>query len=161
VPDGVDAKHILGGQGNLWTEQIPNLRYAYYMTYPRAWALSEVFWSQKKDKNWGNFSKRMESHFQRYDVAQKRYSTAVYDPIITSKKDADKLVLHMASEIPGHDLHYAIDDVMPDNFSPKYSAPVTLPEGPITLRVQAYRNGQPIGHLITLTRKELEGRVNW
>jgi hexosaminidase len=161
VPDGVDAKHILGGQGNLWTEQIPSLRYAFYMTYPRAWALSEVFWSQKKDKNWDNFSKRIESHFQRYDVAQKRYSTAVYDPIITSKKDGDKLVLHMASEIPGLDLYYTIDDVMPDNFSPKYSAPVTLPEGPITLRVQAYRNGQPIGHLITLTRKQLEDRTGW
>ncbi len=161
VPDGVDANHILGGQGNLWTEQIPNLRYAYYMTYPRAWALSEVFWSQKKDKNWDNFSKRMEAHFQRYDAAQKRYSTAVYDPIVTTKKDGDKLVLHMAPEIAGLDLYYTIDDVMPDNFSPKYTAPVTLPSGPITLRVQAYRNGQPIGHLITLKREQLEARVDW
>ena len=161
IPDGVDAKYILGGQGNLWTEQIPNLRYAYYMTYPRAWALSEVFWSQKKDKNWEKFVPRMEAHFQRYDAAQKRYSTAVYDPIVTTKKDGDKLVLHMAPEIPGLDLYYTIDDVMPDNFSPKYTAPVVLPAGPITLRVQAYRNGQPIGHLITLKREQLEGRTDW
>lgn len=161
VPDGVDAKHILGGQANLWTEQIPNLRYAYYMTYPRAWALSEVYWSQKKDKNWDNFSKRMESHFQRYDVAGKRYSTAVYDPIITTKKDGDKLVLHMASEIAGLDMYYTIDDVMPDNYSPKYTTPVTLPKGPITLRVQAYRAGKPIGHLITLKREQLEERTWW
>ncbi len=161
VPDGVDAKHILGGQANLWTEQIPNLRYAYYMTYPRAWALSEVYWSQKKDKNWDNFSNRMESHFHRYDVAGKRYSAAVYDPIITTKKEGDKLVLHMASEIAGLDLHYTIDDVMPDNYSAKYTAPVTLPEGPITLRVQAYRAGKPIGHLITLKREQLEERTWW
>lgn len=161
APDGVDAKHILGGQGNLWTEQIPNMRYAFYMTYPRAWALSEVYWSQKKDKNWDNFSQKMEAHFKRYDMAQKRYSSAVYDPIVTTKMDGDKLVLHMAPEIAGLDLYYTIDDVMPDNFSPKYTAPVTLPAGPITLRVQAYRNGQPIGHLITLKREQLEDRVDW
>lgn len=161
IPDGVDPKYILGGQGNLWTEQIPNLRYAYYMTYPRAWALSEVFWSQKKDKNWDNFTKRMEAHFQRYDAAQKRYSAAVYDPIVTTKIDGNKLVLHMESEIPGLDMYYTIDDVMPDSFCPKYTSPVTLPEGPITLRVQAYRNGAPIGHLITLKREQLEARVDW
>ena len=34
VPDGVEARYILGGQGNLWTEQIPTLRHAEYMTYP-------------------------------------------------------------------------------------------------------------------------------
>ncbi|MCX6302559.1 MAG: beta-N-acetylhexosaminidase, partial [Bacteroidia bacterium] len=50
VPDGVDAKHILGGQGNLWTEQISTLRQAEYMAWPRGWALSEVLWSPDKKK---------------------------------------------------------------------------------------------------------------
>ncbi len=161
VPDGVDAKHILGGQGNLWTEQTPTFRYLEYMTYPRAWALSEVFWSQKKDKNWDSFAKRMEAHFQRSDVAGKNYSKAVYDPIVSAKKDGDKLVLVMAPEMPGLDLFYSIDDTMPDDHSTKYASPVTLPEGPITLRVQAYRGGEAIGHLITLKRGELENRVGW
>lgn len=160
VPEGVDAKLILGGQANLWTEQIPTLRYAEYMTYPRAWALSEVFWSQKKDKNWDNFAKRMEAHFQRSDVAGKNYSKAVYDPIVRTKMVNGKLVLTLASEISGLDTYYTIDDTMPDNHSTKSSGnPVTLPEGPITLRVQQYRNGQPIGHLITLKRGQLEDRV--
>ncbi len=161
VPDGVDAKYILGGQGNLWTEQTPTYRYLEYMTYPRAWALSEVFWSQKKDKNWDSFARRMETHFQRSDVAGRNYSKAVYDPIVYAKKDGDKLVLVMDAEIKGLDLFYSIDDTMPDDHSAKYTAPVTLPEGPITLRVQAYRNGTPIGHLITLKRGELERRVGW
>ncbi|HET7118679.1 MAG TPA: beta-N-acetylhexosaminidase, partial [Hanamia sp.] len=45
VPDSVNPKYILGGQGNLWTESVPNERHAEYMTWPRALALSEVFWS--------------------------------------------------------------------------------------------------------------------
>ncbi|MBD2754197.1 beta-N-acetylhexosaminidase [Spirosoma validum] len=159
VPDGVDAKYILGGQGNLWTEQIPTLRYAEYMTYPRAWALSEVFWSPKTVKNWPDFVQRMESHFDRADVAQINYSRAIYDPIIRTNIKDGKLQLEMAGEIPGLDMYYTIDDTMPDQFSTKYSQPVNLPDGPITLRVATYRSGKPIGHLITLKRDDLQKRV--
>lgn len=159
VPDGVDAKFILGGQGNLWTEQIPTLRYAEYMTYPRAWALSEVFWSPKEVKNWPNFVQRMETHFDRADAAQVNYSRAVYDAIVkTSMKDG-KLRLELEGEIPGLDIYYTIDDTMPDQFSTRYSQPVDLPEGPINLRVITYRAGKPIGHLITLSRDALQKRV--
>ncbi|GAB3988833.1 family 20 glycosylhydrolase [Spirosoma daeguense] len=159
VPDGVDAKYILGGQANLWTEQIPTLRYAEYMMYPRGWALAEVYWSPKEVKNWPNFVQRMETHFDRADVAQINYSKAVYDAIVRTSQNGDKLRLELASEIPGLDLYYTTDDTMPDQFSTKYSQPVDLPDGPITLRVVTYRNGKPIGHLITLTRDALQKRI--
>lgn len=155
VPDGVDAKYILGGQANLWTEQIPTLRYAEYMTYPRAWALSEVYWSPKEAKNWAAFVPRMETHFGRADAAGINYSKAIYDPIIrTSTKDG-KPMLELEGEIPGLDLYYSFDDTMPDNQSLHYTQPVPIPDGPVTLRVVAYRAGKPIGHLITLKRDDL------
>ncbi|WP_093825080.1 beta-N-acetylhexosaminidase [Spirosoma endophyticum] len=159
VPDGVEAKYILGGQGNLWTEQIPNLRYAEYMTYPRGWALSEVFWSPKEVKNWPNFVRRMETHFERADIAQVNYSKAIYDAIVRTTMKDGKLHMELASEAPGLDIYYSIDDTMPDQFSTKYSQPVDLPEGPITLRVVTYRAGKPIGHLITLSRDALQKRI--
>ncbi len=159
VPDGVDAKYILGGQGNLWSEQLPTLRYAEYMTYPRAWALSEVYWSQKSAKNWGNFSKKMEVHFDRADVAELNYSKAVYDAIISASIKKDKLMLELGTELADLDIFYSIDDSMPDKFSTKYTQPIELPDGPITLRVITYRAGKPIGHLITLKRAELERRA--
>jgi hexosaminidase len=158
VPDGVDPKLILGGQGNLWTEQIPNLRHAQYMTYPRAWALSEVFWTPRELKNWDNFCQRMEKHFERADIAGINYSKAVYDPIIQTRKNDGSLILVMSTEIAGLDIHYTIDGSMPDSFSPKYTQEVVLPPGPITLRVKAYRNGKPVSHLITLKRELLEQR---
>ncbi|WP_018619895.1 beta-N-acetylhexosaminidase [Spirosoma luteum] len=159
VPDGVDAKYILGGQGNLWTEQIPTLRYAEYMTYPRAWALSEVFWSPKEAKSWPDFVKRVETHFDRADVAQINYSKAIYDAIVKTSMNNGKLRLELGSEAPGLDLYYTIDDTMPDSFSTRYNQPIDLPEGPVTLRVITYRNGKPIGHLITLSRDALQKRV--
>ncbi len=51
VPEGFSAEeaaHILGGQGNLWTEYIPDEAQASYMLFPRATALAEVFWSDPK-----------------------------------------------------------------------------------------------------------------
>lgn len=159
VPDGVDAKRILGGQGNLWTEQIPTLRYAEYMTYPRAWALSEVYWSPKEAKNWEAFVPRMEAHFQRSDAADVNYSKAVYDAIVTTTRKDGKLMLNLEGEIPGLDLFYSFDDTMPDDHSLRYTAPVEIPDGPVNLRVITYRDGKPIGHLITLKRADLERRV--
>ncbi|MBK5262756.1 MAG: family 20 glycosylhydrolase [Peptostreptococcaceae bacterium] len=159
VPEGVDAKYILGGQGNLWTEQVPTFRYAEYMTYPRAWALSEVFWSPKEAKNWNNFAKRMENQFERSDVAEVNYSRAVYDAVINTSLKDGRLILKMSCEVPDVDIFFTIDDTMPDNFSTKYTGPVELPEGPITLRVITYRNGKPMGHLIILDREKLTKRA--
>jgi len=159
VPDGVDAKYILGGQGNLWTEQVPTLRHAQYMIFPRAWALSEVYWSPKETKNWDNFIQRVENKFERSDIAEVNYSKAIYDAIIKMSRSNGKLLLTMESEAPNLEIYYTIDDAMPDKFTAHYSEPVELPEGPITLRVITYRDGKPIGHLITLKREELERRA--
>ncbi len=159
VPPGVDAKYILGGQANLWTEQIPTLRHAEYMTWPRGWALSEVYWSPPSKKDWNAFVPRMEAHFERFDQAGIHYARAVYDPIVQTRRTDGGLLLEMRSEIPGIDIHYSIDDTMPDRYSPRYSEPFTLPEGPVTVRVQAYRQGKPIGHLITLDQQSLQGRA--
>jgi hexosaminidase len=59
--------HILGSQGNLWTEQIPNLKHAEYMTFPRACALAEVTWSARQARDFDDFSRRLQIQFQRFD----------------------------------------------------------------------------------------------
>ena len=159
VPDGVDAKYILGGQGNLWTEQIPNLRAAEYMSYPRAWALAEVYWSPKEKKDWRNFSRRMELHFTRAEAADINYSRASFDAIIKTSIKNGALIVAMDKELSDLDIYYTIDDTMPDDHSLRYTNAVELPGGPVTLRVITYRNGKPIGHLITLKQDELQKRA--
>lgn len=159
VPEGVDPKYILGGQGNLWSEQLPNYRHAQYMTYPRAWALAEVYWSPKSAKNWDDFARRMEQHFDRADAAEINYCKAVYDPIVLPRMEGKDLIIELGHEIRDIDVFYTTDDSMPDSYSPHYKNPFKAPDGPITLRVQCYRNGKPIGHLLTLKRAQLEQRA--
>ncbi|MEW6741286.1 MAG: beta-N-acetylhexosaminidase [Planctomycetota bacterium] len=59
------SKHILGVQGNLWTEFIPNYRHLQYMAYPRACAIAEVGWTPAAVKDWGDFQRRLERHLAR------------------------------------------------------------------------------------------------
>ncbi len=60
------AKHILGAQGNVWTEYMPNTNHVEYMVLPRLLAMSEVVWSVKKQKNFEDFSKRLNEHYKRF-----------------------------------------------------------------------------------------------
>ena len=143
---------------HLWTEGIPTLRYAEYMTYPRGWALSEVFWSPKSKKDWTSFIPRLENQFKRSDVADQNYSKAIYDAIVKISMRNGKFIMELGSEIPELEIFYSFDDTMPDSHSYKYIQPVELPDGPITLRVITYRNGSPIGHLITLRPDDLKKR---
>jgi len=58
-------KHILGVQGNLWTEYIPTPRVAEYFAYPRAIALAEVAWSPAAQRDFADFQRRLRIHLQR------------------------------------------------------------------------------------------------
>ena len=68
--------HIRGAQGNLWTEQIPNLQHAEYMTFPRACALAEVTWSAKDARNWNDFTRRLQVHLPRLEAMNVNYRHA-------------------------------------------------------------------------------------
>ncbi|HMG06903.1 MAG TPA: beta-N-acetylhexosaminidase, partial [Mucilaginibacter sp.] len=89
VPDSVDAKLIKGGQANLWTEQVYNIRQAEYMTWPRGMAIAESVWSPKEKKNWNYFFGKVEKQFNRFDVAETKYAPSVYDPSFDAIRNAD------------------------------------------------------------------------
>jgi hexosaminidase len=160
VQEGMDAKLVLGAQANLWTEQIPTLRHAFYMTYPRALATAEISWSPKEKKNWVDFIGRVENQFGRFDVNDIKYSSAVYDAIVKTKLDSTKLMCEMSCETPNTEIYYTIDETFPDKFSTKYTAPFEIPNAKnVKLRVITYRNGSPLGRMLSITREELVKRA--
>ncbi|MDB5108944.1 MAG: beta-N-acetylhexosaminidase [Mucilaginibacter sp.] len=161
VPEGTDPKYILGAQGILWTEHVPNERQAQYMTWPRAMALAEVFWSAKTQRNWNGFINRLEWHLPRLDTANVKYSRGFYDPLITAvKTNTGELKVKLATEIEGLDIYYTFDDTHPDNYYPRYTGQLlTLPKGAHSIRVITYRAGKPMGREINLPLKYLANRV--
>ena len=160
VPDGVNPSLIKGGQANLWTEQVYNMRHAQYMTWPRSFAVAEALWSPKEKRNWNEFVPRVEKHFERFDVAQMKYAPSMYDPIFkVTKKGAAQVLVEMSTEIDGLDIHYSFDNSFPDNFYPKYNSPVEVPKDAVAMKVITYRNGKPIGRMMVMPRAELNKRA--
>src|SRR5690606_23798482 len=45
-------KHVLGAQGNVWTEYMPTTEQVEYMVFPRALALAEVVWTEAELRDW-------------------------------------------------------------------------------------------------------------
>ena len=65
VPSGLtlqESQYIIGAQGNLWTEYIANIPKVQYMIFPRMTALSEVLWTNKDEKNYSDFKRRLKAN---------------------------------------------------------------------------------------------------
>ena len=160
VPDGVDPKYIKGAQGNLWTEQVYNIRQAEYMTWPRGFAIAESVWSPKEKKNWNNFFARTEQHFERLDIAETKYAPSVYDPIFAVKRTADgKLLVTLTTEVEDLEMYYSFDNSFPDHFYPKYNEPLVVPIDANALKVITYRGKKPIGRMMNMPIEELNKRA--
>ncbi len=77
--DTIYEENILGGQGCMWTEYFPDKDAVEYGIFPRMSALSEVYWSQKKNKNWPRFMLKLVEQFNRYDLWGAKYSTEIFE----------------------------------------------------------------------------------
>jgi hexosaminidase len=161
VPEGVESKYILGGQANLWTEQVYNTRHLQYMIWPRSLAVSESLWSPKEKKNWNWFANKVENNFGRLDLQNVKYARTMFDPIFSVSKDAnDSLVITLSTEIEGLDIHYSFDNSHPDNFYPVYKQPLMVPKDAVMLKVITYRGNQVMGKQIDMPIAELKIRAN-
>ena len=59
------ARHILGAQGQVWTEYMSTPEKVEYMAFPRASALAEVVWTPIENKEYDDFIQRMQVHLKR------------------------------------------------------------------------------------------------
>ena len=85
--NAAQAKHVLGAQGNVWTEYIANQSKLEYMIFPRMAALAEVLWTPKEKKDWRDFERRMPAIFERLDKQKINYSNAYRSLNTNSKKN--------------------------------------------------------------------------
>jgi hexosaminidase len=67
------ASHILGAQGQVWTEYIEGPKNVEYMAYPRMSALSEVLWTSRERRDFADFSARLPAHLARLDALDVNY----------------------------------------------------------------------------------------
>ena len=76
VPNELEPQyrqHVLGAQGQLWTEYMKGPKHVEYMAFPRLTALAEVLWSQPSRRNYPDFLERLDEHLRRLAVLDVAY----------------------------------------------------------------------------------------
>jgi hexosaminidase len=67
------AHHVLGTQGQLWSEYMPTPQVVEYMAWPRMCALAEIAWSPKQPRDFAEFTQRLEGEFARLRAQDVNY----------------------------------------------------------------------------------------
>jgi len=149
VPDSLSpeqARHVLGGQANLWTEYVPTTGQAEYMLLPRLSALAEVVWSPRQLRNWEDFAHRLQTQFGRFDRDKWNYARSVYKVTVVATADstANRVLVALSNELPGTQIRVTVDGtaVMPD--SPLYREPVVVQKS-TTLQAAAFDGQRRVG----------------
>ncbi|HEX9974147.1 MAG TPA: family 20 glycosylhydrolase, partial [bacterium] len=117
IPPGLSdeqAKHILGGECNMWTEYAPQETIDSKM-FPRMLAMSEALWSPRSVKNYHEFHKRVQHHYQRLDFLGVQYGPESRPISISPAFDASKNEFKISLESSESDLqiNYTLDGSEP------------------------------------------------
>ena len=135
------AAHVIGAQGNLWTEYIPTPARAEYMMLPRMLALGEVLWSTREARSWDRFVARLPTQFARLDALGAEYR--VPEPVGLGEDRLvleDRIRLTISPPFPGGDVHYTVDGSEPALTSPRYTDPLDLrlTAAPVTVSARVF-----------------------
>ncbi|MCL4158262.1 UNVERIFIED_CONTAM: hypothetical protein GTU68_024203 [Idotea baltica] len=145
-----EAKHILGGQANLWAEHIPTTAHSEYMIFPRLAALSEALWSPLESRNWDDFSERLKTQFKRYEALNINYAKSAYLVTADMEVDLEKRTVSMDlhNEFSDSDIRYALNDNKLNEKPIKYQNPVEITETTL-VKASLFENDKPIGNVYT------------
>jgi hexosaminidase len=69
------ARHILGGQANIWTEYMDSPRTVDYFAFPRLCAVAEALWGPA-ERDFADFERRLRAHLPRLDALGVEYRHA-------------------------------------------------------------------------------------
>ena len=124
--------HILGVQGNLWTEYIKTPEHLEYMLLPRMSALSEVQWCAEGKRDYQRFLDKMSHMLGIYKSMGFNYAKHIFEvmPVIgvDTEKGCPKVALKTQGNAP---MYYTLDGTVPTTASALYTEPVCIEEGEV------------------------------
>ncbi|UCG88976.1 MAG: family 20 glycosylhydrolase [Gemmatimonadota bacterium] len=136
-----ESRHVLGAQGNVWTEYMKTADYVEYMVFPRLLALSEVVWSPRQRRNWDSFVPRLQSQLRwldRFDVNYRvPHVTGLESDVLTLE---DHVTIELSTLLPAAEIRYTADGSPVTASSTLYAGPIELAvtEQGVTVKARAF-----------------------
>ena len=122
-----EAKYIIGGQGNIWTEYLKKGENVEYMAFPRMLAIAESVWTTRENKNYGDFRQRLNAQLARLDAQNVNYRIPEPPGLVNRVlADGEAAILDLSTPIPGARVFYTIDGSTPDEKSTLFIKPLQL-----------------------------------
>lgn len=140
-----ERRHILGLQGNLWTEHVRTEERAQWNAFPRAIAVAEIAWSHPAKADFAGFIDRLVPQVERMRALGLMPATSAFavhaDTQYAPPANQATIALSSQSRLP---IRYTLDGSAPSAASPIYSAPLAL-AFPAHLRAATFYGGRPLG----------------
>jgi hexosaminidase len=156
-----EAQYILGAQGNIWTEKIPNLPHLEYMMYPRSLAVAELTWSAKSDKDIDRFKSKLNKQYTLFKLWNLNARLMDIDNVTNIVTNSDRYINTLNYPLNGAKIRYSLNGRMPDSTSVATQFPVKI-DVPLkdTLTLSTYTtwtlNNQYIRQRVKITRDDFK-----
>ena len=139
------ARHVLGGQANLWSEYLTTPQRVEHAAFPRAAALAEVLWSPPEGRSWSDFVQRLPAQFERYRALGVAFADTAFEPQIAASlaSGSGQISVALSKQIAFGTIRYTLDDSVPGPQSREYREPLMLQPG-TTVRAATFAANRPL-----------------
>lgn len=138
MPKGIapdKASHVLGAQGNAWSEYLVTPAQVRHAIFPRLDAIAEMTWSPKDRRDWKDFLGRLD--IQRLRYARQGINAADSAFAVNFKLDdgrgaalrTGKAKVSLSTQTDFGQIRYTLDGKAPTPRSPLYAKPLSVPVG--------------------------------
>ncbi|MGP7796227.1 beta-N-acetylhexosaminidase [Sphingomonas sp. CLY1604] len=138
MPAGIaadKAHHVLGAQGNLWSEYIITPYQLQHLAFPRAGALAEIAWSPAGKRDFKGFLDRLQPQIARWRAAGMEVADSAFAvdyALQGSRGDAlraNRVTVALTTQANYGTIRYTTDGSTPTARSKAYAAPLTVTPG--------------------------------
>lgn len=154
--DAPERSQVMGVQGSLWTEFCNSTADVDYLLFPRMVALAENAWTDKDNRDWSSFLKRLDAYLPTLSERGLDYARSMYNlqqKVSPNVDRAGNRTLNVALECirPDVDIRYTLDGTTPTAESPLYMRSIVVTENDNrTISAATFQGKERVGEVLTL-----------
>jgi len=121
-----EQKYIKGVEACLWSEYFYSEKQVINRLSPRVLALSEISWTETKNKDWNRFQGKLTKHLSYFDKQNIDYFIAAPTSIGMSTFVGDSLTIKLDSPFKDAKIYYTLDGSEPNSSSTLYNTQIII-----------------------------------